>query len=45
MSISRWTVIASVVLVISAFYYFDLHHLLTLENVKRQQVDLELLLL
>lgn len=45
MSASRWAVLASVVLALCAFFYFDLNQLLTLANVKREQSELEQLLL
>ena len=45
MSASRWAVLASVVLALCAFLYFDLNQLLTLANVKREQSELEQLLL
>ena len=45
MSASRWAVMASVVLALCAFFYFDFNQLLTLANVKREQSELEQLLL
>ena len=45
MSVSRWAVLASVVLALCAFFYFDVNQLLTLANVKREQSELEQLLL
>ena len=45
MSASRWAVLASVVLALCAFFYFDVNQLLTLANVKREQSELEQLLL
>ena len=45
MSASRWAVLASVVLALCAFFYFDFNQLLTLANVKREQSELEQLLL
>ena len=44
MNSSRWIVLAVLVLLISAFFYFDLNTYLTLENVKQQQAGLSSLL-
>lgn len=44
MSFSRWIVLSCFVLAFTAFFYFDLNQLLTLEKIKREQAGLEQLL-
>jgi pyruvate/2-oxoglutarate dehydrogenase complex dihydrolipoamide dehydrogenase (E3) component/uncharacterized membrane protein YdjX (TVP38/TMEM64 family) len=44
MSLTRWIVLAVVVTLLGAFFYFDLGSLLTLENIKARQADLTALL-